>query len=1006
MVILHLVWLENSFYTWAETAEIEAVETPFHPFALSGEDLSLWLEGILDFPISSEDTTILTGYLPSIQNTPIPSPRLTGLIDIPEGNPSLQACKIPCYPLQFEELLTLFGMTAISPILGDEIYAGEDLLFWLKIYQWCQQLIANQGYYPTIIQKEGQFFAQWNTYFEDTAEEVLAQFSQIMPSAAACLSKDRKEPILPLSTSLRESITYLVDQWLRYHATPIYENDTPPNAQAEWLRALTSRHSELNAASYDIPKLNKQIKTWQYTFLIQNTLPVRLLLQVSEPEGKTNEWPVSFLLQSKQDPSLMIPFAEIWDSPRKIAQLFKLSDAKLTEIVYYLLGSISPILEDLFPLFQEEKPFGILCSSANIYEIFTHRASLLASAGVTVLFPANWTNPQKNLKVVAKVKSFSDSSGFFSLDRLVSFDWKVSIGDHTLTQKELNELIKRKIPLVRIKGQWVILDQNILQNTLDKLMKPNQQGKLKDLLQQSMGGLQKQDTLPIEITFGKGFEVITSILDRSCQDRAISLPNQLDKVLRHYQIKGVAWLWSLKHATLNPCLADDMGLGKTLQILTFLAKEKSEKTVNPSLLICPTAVLENWRQESARFTPSLSLYIHHGTNRLHGAKLTKETQKHDLIITSYALALRDLQDLQKSSWNNLILDEAQNIKNPQSKQTKAIKSLPSQFRVALTGTPIENHVGDLWSLFDFLQPGWLGTADQFQHSFYKPIQTYGNQQQIKTLKQLTDPFILRRVKTDPTIVPDLPEKIESKEYCLLTKEQVTLYESCLAKSMEDIETAEGISRKGKILTLILHLKQICNHPAHYLKESKTFDYHRSGKLKRLWELLTEIILKKEKALLFTQYTEMGELIQPMLQQTISTHTLFYHGGLPRKKRDTILQQFKEDPRFSILILSLKAGGTGLNLMNANHVFHIDRWWNPAVENQATDRAFRIGQKKNVQVHKLICSGTIEEAMDQLLEKKSSIANQIIGTIESLITELSTQELKSLLVLRKESIDEG
>jgi len=1007
MVVLHLAWVENEFVTWAEFAEPNAIGHPFYSFALSEESLSVWLGELFGLPISSEKITVFTGTLPSVKTAPVPSPRLASLVDSPRGKTSLKKFIIHGYPLSFHELVSLFKMSALSPLLGNDIFAGEDLIFWGNLYQWSQKLIANQCYYPTIIKQDDRFYARWNLFFDNTAEETLDQYCQILPSASICLSQSLKpNPTVSVSASIRNSIVYLTDHWVRYNSNSAYHNEAPPNAQAEWLRALTSWNAELRSY-YDIPKLIKQIQTWQYIFLIQRACSVKLLLQINEPEGKSNQWNITYLLQSKQDPSLIIPFSEMWNSPHKTASLFSLSKEKMIEMLYYLLGSANPFVEDLLSLFQEEKPSGTSCSSAAIYELFMHRISLLASVGISVLFPVNWNSPEKKLKAIAKVNSFSDASGLFSLDRLVDFDWKLSIGDHMLTQKELDELMKHKVPLLRIKGQWTILDPTMLQNTLEKLSKSGNQIKLKDLIHQSLGGQQQiEDMLPIEIQFGKKMDSITSILDRSCQNRPISLPLPLDQVLRHYQIKGVAWLWSLKQAACNPCLADDMGLGKTLQILTLLIKEKNETfSQEPSLLICPTAVLENWKQEAAKFTPTLSLYIHHGIQRLHGAKFQKEAKKHNLIITSYALAYRDWKELQAISWNNLILDEAQNIKNPQSKQTKAIKSLSSGFRVALTGTPIENHVGDLWSLFDFLQPGWLGSANQFHHSFYKPIQTYGDQQQIKVLKQLTDPFILRRLKTDPDIVPDLPEKIESKEYCLLTKEQVTLYESCLAKSLEDIESVNGIARKGKVLSLLLHLKQICNHPAHYLKEAKTYDYHRSGKLKRLWELLTEIIQKKEKTLLFTQYAEMGDLIQPMLQQTLSSYTLFYHGGLLRKKRDAIIQQFQEDPRYSILILSLKAGGTGLNLMNANHVFHIDRWWNPAVENQATDRAFRIGQKKNVQVHKLICTGTIEETIDTLIEKKSSIAGQILENIDQMMTEMSTNDLRSLLSLRKESFDE-
>jgi SNF2 family DNA or RNA helicase len=553
-----------------------------------------------------------------------------------------------------------------------------------------------------------------------------------------------------------------------------------------------------------------------------------------------------------------------------------------------------------------------------------------------------------------------------------------------------------------------------LQPIIKKINKYKKKTSLKDLLLDSMKQVDSYSRMTIDLS--EQFNQLKDILNGSISQENVSFPDPLQNILRHYQKEGITWLWKLKQVSFHPILADDMGLGKTLEILVFLLKEKTEnKQKNPSLVICPTAVLENWQKESIKFTNSLLVYIHHGPDRLHKKEFVKNAKKFDLILTSYNLAMRDVEDLQKVKWCNVILDEAQNIKNPHAKKTSAIKTIPSEFRIAMTGTPVENHVGDLWSIFDFLQPGWLGSEKQFQTSFLRPIQQKRDPSKIKILQKMTQPFILRRLKTDPSIVPDLPDKIESKEYCLLTKEQVSLYEACLKSSLGEIENSEGIARKGKVLTLLLHLKQICNHPAHYLKELKSsqaskignlssnvsIDYRRSGKLKRLWTLLEEILDFDEKVLLFTQYKEMGSLLKIMLNESFSDSVCFYHGGLTLKKRDEMICNFQENQNVKLMILSLKAGGIGLNLTAANHVFHIDRWWNPAVENQATDRAFRIGQKKNVHVHKMICTGTMEETIDQLIETKSSIADEIMGSKTSLLTEMSTTQLKSLFELRKD-----
>ncbi|MCK5848270.1 MAG: DEAD/DEAH box helicase, partial [Caldisericia bacterium] len=697
-------------------------------------------------------------------------------------------------------------------------------------------------------------------------------------------------------------------------------------------------------------------------------------------------------------------------SLNKAAEYFNIPVDKFSGILCFLLGHTKNTLPKLAKLFTPENSYTSIVTTEEVYSLWEQTNLLEDNSLVDLAFPFKKSDFEP-FSVTAKVNSFSDTNQYFSIKRLVSFDWKVSIGNNALTQKELDSLVQSKIPLIQVNGEWKMLNRQSLQPIIRKINKYKKKTSLQDLLLESMR--QEDSSIQVSIDLSEQFDKLKSILSGSIDRESMSFPGALEDILRHYQKDGIAWLWKLKQVSFHPILADDMGLGKTLQILVFLLKEKIEKKPkNPSLVICPTAVLENWKQESIRFTDSLSLHIHHGIDRLHNKEFIKNAKNYDLILTSYNLALRDVKELQKIKWNNVILDEAQNIKNPHAKKSTAIKTIPSEFRIAMTGTPVENHVGDLWSIFDFLQPGWLGSEKQFQTSFLRPIQKKRDPNKTKTLQKMTQPFILRRLKTDSSIIPDLPDKIESKEYCLLTKEQVSLYEACLKSSLGEIENAEGIARKGKVLTLLLHLKQICNHPAHYLKEysSKSsrvddlnisIDHRRSGKLKRLWTLLEEIFELNEKVLLFTQYKEMGSLLKKMLSESFSDELCFYHGGLTRKKRDEMICNFQENDNVRLMILSLKAGGIGLNLTAANHVFHIDRWWNPAVENQATDRAFRIGQKKNVHVHKMICTGTMEETIDQLIETKSSIADEIMGSKTSLLTEMSTTQLKSLFELRKD-----
>jgi SNF2 family DNA or RNA helicase len=449
-----------------------------------------------------------------------------------------------------------------------------------------------------------------------------------------------------------------------------------------------------------------------------------------------------------------------------------------------------------------------------------------------------------------------------------------------------------------------------------------------------------------------------------------------------------------------------MGLGKTIQTIALILHDLEDGGAGgPVLVVCPTSVVGNWAREIDRFAPSLRVMVHHGSDRASGQEFATQAEQAHVVVSSYALARRDEETLRAVEWAGVVLDEAQKIKNPAAKQTRAIRRLQAGYRVALTGTPVENRLSELWSIMQFLNPGYLGSQESFRARFARPIERYQDPEAAARLRRLVRPLILRRVKADPTIIQDLPDKLETKVYCTLTPEQATLYQAAVEDAMRQVEEAEGMKRRGLVLSMLLRLKQICNHPAHFLGDGSSLP-DRSGKLARLGEMLEEVLSVGERALVFTQFAEMGALLQTYLQEFLGGEALFLYGGTPAKQRDRMIARFQEEPHGpAIFVLSLRAGGLGLNLTRANHVFHFDRWWNPAVESQATDRAFRIGQTKDVWVHKLICVGTLEERIDELIESKKALAESVIGAGEAWLTEMSTDQLRELVALSREETGE-
>ena len=678
----------------------------------------------------------------------------------------------------------------------------------------------------------------------------------------------------------------------------------------------------------------------------------------------------------------------------------------MRELLLSSLGQASSICPSITGSLENARLSGYPLDTARAHEFLTEEAMALEQAGYGVMLPAWWTGKgtKARLAVQAKVKSPKMQGGSgLSLETIVQFDWEVALGDQRLTLRELEALAQMKAPLVRVRGQWVEMSAQEIQAAVDFWKKRSEESTVRDIVQMALGAREAPQGIDFNGVKAAGWVgKLLEQLDGRTEFKELASPRGFSGKLRPYQVRGYSWLSFLRQWGLGACLADDMGLGKTIQTLALIQRDWRANGKRPALLVCPTSVVHTWEKEAARFTPRLPVLVHHGPGRKRGAAFKKEAGRHAIVVSSYGLVHRDVKTLKEVQWSGVVLDEAQNIKNPETRQAKAAQSLGADYRIALTGTPVENNVGDLWSIMEFLNPGLLGSQGEFKRRFFVPIQAERDPNAIERLQRITGPFILRRLKTDRSIISDLPEKLETKVFCPLTKEQASLYASVLKEMEEALESAEGIQRRGLILGTLSKLKQVCNHPAQFLGDNSGID-GRSGKLTRLTEMLEEVIEVGDRALIFSQFAEMGDLLQRQVQATFGLEALFLHGRVPRRRRDRMVERFQDEgggPR--VFILSLKAGGTGLNLTSANHVFHFDRWWNPAVEDQATDRVFRIGQTRNVQVHKFICAGTLEEKIDEMIERKKEIAEKVVGAGEGWLTELSNDDLKDVLALSKET----
>ena len=740
-----------------------------------------------------------------------------------------------------------------------------------------------------------------------------------------------------------------------------------------------------------------------------------------DPAGDT--WRVGFALQSAEDPSLMLEAADVWAGAG--AGVLG-GDGHPDELLLAGLGGAARLFPEVEAALRDATPEHVDLDTAGALRFLRETGPLLAAAGFGVLLP-DWARKARlGLKLTSRTRqpaSGADGAAArapsLGLADLVEFRYDLAVGDTTLDPAELAELARLKVPLVRVRGQWVELDERNLQAALRFLERGG--GGVAPAGEVLLDGLRgPEDELPVTAVDADGWLGDLFSGDTERRLAAVPAPASFRGELRPYQERGLTWLSFLGDLGLGGILADDMGLGKSVMTLALLAHEAERRETErrdgaqragtaappgPTLLVCPMSLVGNWQREAERFTPELTVHVHHGSDRLAGAALRDALRGADLVITTYAIAARDHDDLAAIAWRRVVCDEAQNIKNAGTRQARAARGLPAGSRIALTGTPVENRLGDLWSIMEFTNPGLLGAAEKFRTSFSVPVERHGDEEAAARLKRLTGPFILRRLKTDRSIISDLPDKIEMKVWCNLTPEQATLYQATVADMLARIESAEAdIERRGLVLATMAKLKQVCNHPAHLLGDGSRLP-GRSGKLARLEEICDEIIAAGDKALCFTQFAEFGRVLQPYLAARLGCPVLYLHGGTAKKARDSLVTEFQGLTHPAVFLLSLKAGGTGLNLTGASHVIHFDRWWNPAVEDQATDRAYRIGQRKDVQVRKFVCVGTLEERIDAMIEEKKALAERVVGTGEGWLADMSVTQLREVLTLAPEAVAE-
>ena len=985
-----------------------------------------------------------TLLLPAHRGVPTPSPELVRLGSDAWQPPS--AGRFVLRPFVMPALLLGAGDALDALVaLGDDsapVHVGASVRALARIGELALEVVAGGRVVPALEAEDDRYVARWAPLRTERDRDRLALLKSALPPAACALGAvgdpgrlvDRVFDAF-VDVACRQALT----RTDRAQGPVAVRSAGPRPAPDAWLAALHDGDGRVDADPAALAALGRLVDQWRAP-LVAPSGSWRLCLRLHEPdEARSGDgahdagaawhdagdgahdagdgahdagdgahdagaaWHVELLLQAVDEPTLLVGAEEVWragESLRRAARTVELPQ----EVLLAELARAVPAFPELADALVEPAPTTLTLDLDGAHRFLSEVAPVLELAGFGVLLPSWWRAPSARLGL--RIRSVAAPGSRAAASRLASsglaeFDWEAALGDIRLGLADLRRLAELKAPLVRVRGQWTELHPEEIRRLVEFLSigRGRRTMDLAGVLRAVAGARVPEAGVPIVAVDAGGSlgALLRGELAESLETGPT--PEGFCGELRAYQRLGVAWIRLLERVGLGACLADDMGLGKTATVLGVLQSDREEGSVRgPTLVVCPTSVVGNWRREVERFTPGLAVVVHHGATRARGEALRREAAGADVVVTSYPLVERDRSVLASVPWARLVLDEAQQVKNPAASRTRAVRAIPAARRIALTGTPVENHLGELWSIMEVLNPGLLGSQRSFREEFGVPIERYGDEDAAERLLALTRPFVLRRSKTDRSIVPDLPDKLETTERCPLTREQASLYQAVVDEMLEKIAGTEGIERKGLVLATMLRLKQVCNHPAQYVGDTSALA-GRSGKLERVLEILEQVREAGERALVFTQFAQMGEMLQRHLVEHLRCRVGFLHGGVPRARRDELVAELQSpEGSMPVLVLSLKAGGTGLNLTAASHVVHYDRWWNPAVEDQATDRAYRIGQRRDVHVRKLVCAGTVEDRIEELIESKRALASRVVSTGESWLTELSNGELAEVLRL--------
>ena len=1007
MNIIHLFWLptlddqenDGHFYLWIESSTTSR-KTAFHSYQLKQEELeafSLAMKWDTVVPLSTRINPISVRFPCDDNKDALLSPLIANLCDL-DHKTYVEHLPKTLNTLRIENPFSFFKDLHYQQFaFEEEMILGDDAKFWIQMLRDFSLVVQKDNYIPAIVAVKNGRTPRYKNKWEIVSAEFDTQLQQLanaMP-ISACLGDfsgyDKRSALHHVSDVLINQLLTMTPfsqkNYKDVAGTAIegclpQARKTEPITNVEWIEGWADWRAQLQHEQFGA----------------QFDLCFRLIEALNE---HSNNWALTLQLQSQKDPSIFVDLSSYWkDKDHKKEYFRSYFGDNIDRQLLLQLGyacRVYPLLDRIFT--THEFPTLLPISKAQALSFLHEDAWKLQSFGYRILIPSWWTEKGRNklrVKVNATLPSEKTSNpvGYFNIDGLLNFNHTMAIGDQDITPEEWQWLMEAKSELVFFRGEWISVDKNAMANIQALVESANNdahKGNIQSLLQKAA------DNDQFVIACDKHITNIMKELREQDDITLITPPSALKATLRPYQLRGLSWLVYLERLGMNPCLADDMGLGKTMQIIALLLSKPKD---TPALLIAPTSVIGNWYKELQKFAPSLRAIIHHGTTRAKPAEFNQAIQGYDIVITSYGLIRRDKALFGQKNWSRLILDEAQNIKNPTAAQTKAIFTINATHRIALSGTPIENRLMDLWSIFHFLNPGLLDTKAAFRKQYELPVQRENDAHKKHMLKALVSPFILRRMKSDATIISDLPDKVEQKTYCELSIEQASLYQLIVNDIQSQLDDAE--EDKGKkviMLSALLRLKQCCNHPAQYLQDGSDFTPERSIKLQRLIDITKEAIQNNESLLIFSQFTDICEQLQSLIKHQLGCTTHYLHGGTSRTKRESMIDLFQNpSSAASVFILSLKAGGVGITLTKANHVIHFDRWWNPAVENQATDRAYRIGQKKTVFAHKFITIGTIEEKIDTMLEEKQALADGLIGADESWLTQLSTEHFIKMIQL--------